>query len=67
MAKKSVASTNVSIGANLNGLKRGLKIASSKLRRFGTQAKQIGTTLSTGISAPLIGLGAISVKNLLYL
>jgi len=63
MAKKSVASTNVSIGANLNGLKRGLKIASSKLRRFGTQAKQIGTTLSTGISAPLIGLGAISVRT----
>jgi len=63
MAKKSVASTNVSIGANLNGLKRGLKIASSKLRRFGTQAKQIGTTLSTGISAPLIGLGAIAVRT----
>ncbi len=63
MAKKSVASTNVSIGANLNGLKRGLKIASSKLRRFGTQAKQIGTALSTGISAPLIGLGAIAVRT----
>jgi hypothetical protein len=63
MAKRSVASTNVSIGANLAGLQRGLKIASRSLRRFGTQAKQIGTSLSTSISAPLIGLGAISVRT----
>ena len=63
MAKKSVASTNISIGANLTGLKRGLKVASSSMRRFGSKAKQIGTTLSTGISAPLVGLGAISVRT----
>ena len=63
MAKRSVASTNISVGANLTGLQRGLKIASRSLRRFGTQAKQIGTSLSTSISAPLIGLGAISVRT----
>lgn len=63
MAKKSNISTNIAIGANLSGLTRGLKVAGSKMRRFGSQAKQIGTSLSAGISAPLIGLGAISVKT----
>ena len=63
MAKKSNISTNIAIGANLSGLTRGLKIASSKMRRFGSQAKSLGTTLSRGISAPLIGLGALSVKT----
>ena len=63
MAKKSNISTNIAIGANLSGLTRGLKVASSKMRRFGSQAKSLGTNLSRSISAPLIGLGAISVKT----
>lgn len=63
MAKRSVASTNISIGANLDGLKRGLKVASSSMRRFGAQAQRIGTTLSAGISAPIIGIGAQAVKT----
>lgn len=63
MARKSIASTNISIGANLSGLTRGLKVAGSKMRRFGSQAKSLGTNLSRSISAPLIGLGAISVKT----
>lgn len=63
MAKKSNISTNIAIGANLSGLTRGLKVASSKMRRFGSQAKSLGMNLSRSISAPLIGLGAISVKT----
>jgi hypothetical protein len=63
MAVKSNISTNIAIGANLSGLTRGLKIASSKMRRFGNQAKSIGSTLSRGISLPLAALGAISVKT----
>lgn len=63
MAKKSNISTNIAIGANLSGLTRGLKVAGSKMRRFGSQAKSLGTSLSRSISAPLIGLGAISVKT----
>ena len=63
MAKKSNISTNIAIGANLSGLTRGLKVAGSKMRRFGSQAKSLGMNLSRSISAPLIGLGAISVKT----
>ena len=63
MAKRTIASTNISIGANLTGLTKGLKVAGSKMRRFGSQAKSLGTSLSRSISAPLIGLGAISVKT----
>ena len=63
MAKRTIASTNISIGANLSGLTRGLKVAGSKMRRFGSQAKSLGMNLSRSISAPLIGLGAISVKT----
>jgi phage-related minor tail protein len=33
------------------------------MRRFGSQAKSLGMNLSRSISAPLIGLGAISVKT----
>ena len=63
MAKKSNISTNIAIGANLSGLTRGLKVAGSKMCRFGSQAKSLGMNLSRSISAPLIGLGAISVKT----
>lgn len=62
MAKKSVASTNVSIGANLSGLKRGLKIASNSLKKFGAQAKRIGGNITRNVTLPFAAAGAAGVK-----
>lgn len=59
---KSIASTNISIGANLGGLQRGLKIASRSLKRFGASAKRVGSSISKNISLPFALVGAASVK-----
>lgn len=62
MAKRSVASTNISIGANLSGLKRGLKIAGNSLKRFGAQAKRIGGNITRNVTLPFAAAGAAGVK-----
>ena len=62
MAKRSVASTNISIGANLSGLQRGLKIAGNSLKRFGASAKRIGSNITRNVSVPFAAAGAAGVK-----
>ena len=62
MAKKSIASTNISIGANLTGLTRGLKIAQRSLRKFGASAKRMGSSISRNVSMPFALAGAAGVK-----
>ena len=62
MAKRSVASTNISIGANLSGLKRGLKIAGNSLKRFGASAKRIGSNITRNVTLPFAAAGAAGVK-----
>ena len=62
MAKRSVASTNISIGANLSGLQRGLKIAQRSLKRFGASAKRIGSNITRNVSVPFAAAGAAGVK-----
>ena len=62
MAKRSVASTNISIGANLSGLQRGLKIAGNSLKRFGASAKRIGSNITRNVSLPFAAAGAAGVK-----
>ena len=59
---KSIASTNISIGANLGGLKRGLNIAGRSLKRFGASAKRVGSSITKNISLPFALVGAASVK-----
>ena len=63
MAKKSLARTTISIGANVAGLQRGLKTASASIKRFGGQARRIGTTFSAAFTAPLAAIGVQSVKT----
>lgn len=62
MAKRSVASTNISIGANLSGLQRGLKIAGNSLKKFGASAKRIGSNITRNVSLPFAAAGAAGVK-----
>lgn len=63
---------NVSIGAEIGGLKKGLDQAGKELTKFegkiknlakvGTQMQSIGKSMSIGISAPLIAIGGLAVK-----
>jgi len=62
MAKRTIASTNISIGANLSGLQRGLKIAQRSLRRFGSKAKALGSNITRNVSVPFAAAGAAGVK-----
>lgn len=62
MAKRTIASTNISIGANLSGLQRGLKIAQRSLRKFGGQAKRIGSNITSNVTLPFAAAGAAGVK-----
>jgi len=62
MGKRTIASTNISIGANLSGLQRGLKIARRSLKSFGASAKRIGSSVSTNVSLPFAAAGAAGVK-----
>lgn len=63
MAKKSLARTTISIGANIAGLQRGLKTASASIKRFGGQAKRIGTTFTAAFSAPIAAIGTSAVRT----
>lgn len=63
---------NVSIGAEITGLERGLKKAESKISGFESSVKKIGKlgdqftslgkSLSIGVSAPLTALGGLITK-----
>ena len=61
MAKRTIASTNISIGVNLKGLQRGLKTAQTSLRKFGGTAKRVGGTISRNITAPFAAAGTAGV------
>ena len=63
MAKKSLARTTISIGANIAGLQRGLKTAGASIKRFGGQAKRIGTTFTAAFSAPIAAIGISAVRT----
>lgn len=62
MAKRSIASTNISIGANLTGLQRGLKIARRSLKNFGASAKRLGSNITRNVSVPFAAAGTAGVK-----
>lgn len=57
-----LADLNVKIGATIKGLQDGLNKAERTLRKSAAKMQDIGTTLSTNISLPLIGIGASAVK-----
>lgn len=62
MAKRTIASTNISIGANLTGLQTGLKIAQRSLRKFGASAKRMGSSITSNVTLPFAAAGAAGVK-----
>jgi TP901 family phage tail tape measure protein len=53
----------VQIGADVGGLTAGLQTAQGKLKGFGSQMKSIGTGLSLGLSAPIIGVAGAALNS----
>jgi len=59
---KSVRSINVRVGANLTPLQRSLKLAQVSLRRFGSNMKSIGGSISRNFSLPFALAGGAGIK-----
>jgi hypothetical protein len=59
--------TLASIGINITGdskeLSTALKTASSKMQAFGERASQLGKTLSTRLTLPIIGAAALAIRE----
>ena len=53
----------VRVSADVSGLLTGMQNASSAVTRAGQQLTNIGGTLTAGISAPLLGIGAAAVAT----
>ena len=58
----TVAKLNVQIGAELSGLQKSLKTASASLESFGKKASEIGKTMSTRLTLPIVGGFGFAVK-----
>lgn len=61
----TIASLNVSIGASIAELQKGLKSAERELRASGARLSKVGAEISTGLSIPLAlaGVGAIKAAG----
>lgn len=55
----------VKIGADFNEFEKGLEKAQKQLEGFGKKTEKLGTDLTKGLTAPIVGLGAAMVGNAL--
>ena len=53
---------NVLVGAKIQGLEKGLKSASRKLRKFERSTGKMGRSLTQGLTVPMMGFAAVSIK-----
>jgi hypothetical protein len=58
-----ISKFQVVIGADIDGLQKSLGKVSSSLSSFGKKATTMGKNLSLGLTAPILALGAVAVKN----
>lgn len=56
-----LSSLNIKVGLDVEQFSAGLKNAERSLGKFGKKAESIGSSLSTYITAPLLGLGTVAV------
>ena len=63
MANKAVGFLTFNFGANLGGFNRAMKKAQMKVKGFGRSMKNVGRSMTTGLTMPIIGLGAIAIKT----
>lgn len=59
----TIAELKVRIGSDIRDLERGLAKASRKIRDAGRSMQRVGKTLSMAVTAPLVAMGAASIKS----
>ena len=57
-----IAELMVKIGANIDGLERGMSDAQKAMQKVGKKCEQVGKQLSLKLSVPIAAVGAVSVK-----
>jgi hypothetical protein len=58
----TIANLKVNLLADSTGLSKSLADASAKMQAFGTKMSEIGSTMSTRLTLPIVGIGAAMVK-----
>ena len=61
-ASKAIGFLNFKFGADLKGFDRAMKKAQKSLKKFGRNIQRTGENLTTGLTLPILGLGAASLK-----
>lgn len=59
----SLASINIKFSADLKGFSTEMQNAQREIAKVGEKLTSIGSSLSLGLTAPLVGLGAMAVKT----
>jgi len=58
----TLARLNVLIGADLSALEKGLQKSTKDLQKFSAKMSEIGSTLTTRVTLPIVGLGGAMFK-----
>ena len=63
MASKAIGFLNFKFGADLKPFERAMNKAQKKLKKFGKGVERTGQSLTTGLTLPIVALGAASLKT----
>ena len=63
MANKAVGFLTFNFGANMGGFNKAMKKAQRSVGKFGKSMKRIGSSMTTNLTMPIVGLGAIAIKT----
>lgn len=63
MASKAIGFLNFKFGADLKPFERAMNKAQRKLKKFGKGVERTGKSLTTGLTLPIVALGAASLKT----
>tara|TARA_R110000744_G_scaffold275623_2_gene388445 strand:+ start:8268 stop:10619 length:2352 start_codon:yes stop_codon:yes gene_type:complete len=63
MGSKAVGFLTFNFGANMGGFNKAMKKAQRKVSNFGKSMKRVGSSMTTNLTMPIIGLGAIAIKT----
>lgn len=62
-ASKAIGFLNFKFSADLTAFERAMKKAQKNLKRFGKNIERTGKTLTTNLTLPIAGLGAVAIKT----
>ncbi len=63
MANKAVGFLTFNFGANMGGFNKAMKKAQRSVGKFGKSMKRIGSSMTTNLTMPIVGLGAVAIKT----